>query len=425
MRRSKTPAVKAAGNAKAKHGKLRPEEQENRFDCFFNGRSLLFFLYGAAFVAVLTLVFFFGTGGSVPTVSENLRDLLNSSEYSVFSVSVFEKLHQIASLFNKLFLRVAFLIPLLYLFLLFDRDKRKNSHRVVYLSAAILLCLICIHGMRNSTDIAHSLFVSLPFFLLSTTCYILTDHKNKPLFCCMFCPCVAAGLVNLFFSNSLLTSANIAIAVADVSGVICARDLFLEMKSPKNKKKRSPQAGSESSAPRILRALICVGCAVQLVFYVYVMLFGQPFTADPVTVKEGPYAGMVMSGESYADYRASLGDLDVIKERSDEADPLLIVSYKSWMYLYAQRPIAAYTTWYDASLDTQAMKAYYRHNPDKLPKYIYLVYSDCVSAWGPHADSINNVQCCMNAIDELFGYEKEALTNGFLLTVTDYHPDGG
>lgn len=421
--RKTAPDVKAAGNAKTNEGAFRNETQENRFDCFFRGRSALFFVYGAAFVAMLTLVFFFATGGSVSSVSENLRDLLHSSEYSVFSGSVFEKLKYIAALCNGLFVHVPFLVPLLYLAVLFDKKRRKNSHRMAYLSAAILLCLICILGMRNNTDIVHSLFTALPFYLISSTSYILTENKNKPLFYCMFCPCTAAGLVNLFFSNSLLTSANIAIAVADIAGVIFTRDLFLEMKTQKSKKERGAKPKHADNFARISRRLICLGCTVQLVFYVYVMLFGQPFTSDPVTVKEGPYAGMVMSSESYADYRASLCDLDEIRERGDETDPLLIVSYRSWLYFYAKRPIAAYTVWYDADLNTKALQAYYRHNPDKLPKYIYLVYSDHVDAWGAHADSVDNVKCCMNAIDGLFSYEKEALSNGFLLTVTDYHPD--
>ena len=424
-RRKTAPAVKAAGKAKTKQGAVRHAERETRFDCFFNGRSVLFFLYGAASVAVLALVFFFATGGSAASAAENVRDILNSSEYSVFSGSLFEKLKRIAALWNGLFPHVPFLVPLLYVVLLFDRGRKKNAHRTVYLSAAVLLSFICIYGMRNNTDIAHSLFVALPFFLLSTVSYILTENKNKTLFCCMFCPCAAAGHVNLFFANSLLTSANIAIAVADVAGVIFARDLFSEMKEQNSKKARGAKPKHDDRYARIARGLICAGCAVQLVFYVYVMLFGQPFTADPVTVKDGPYAGMVMSGEGYADYRAALGDLDVIRERSDETDPLLIVSYRSWMYLYAQRPIAAYTVWYDAALDTQAMQAYYRHNPDKLPKYVYLVYSDSVSAWGAHADGIDNVSYCMDAIDALFDYEKEALSNGYLLTVTAYHPDGG
>ena len=117
-------------------------------------------------------------------------------------------------------------------------------------------------------------------------------------------------------------------------------------------------------------------------------------------------------------YKDSMEDLDQLKSRSSADSPVLVVSYQSWMYLYLQRPIATYTTWYDAYLDTDALSDYYRQNPEKTPKYIYIVYTDDIDIFEIHID---NVQSCIDAIDLLFDYTTEELTNGLLLTVTDYH----
>ena len=392
---------------------------EENYDRFFCKQAIRFFLLGIAAVAAAGLIFFFSTGGTISAVVKNLRNMIDSSEYGIVSDTILAKIERIAIAAKRLTLNNSYLLPLLFVVLIFDKRRKRNSHRLVYLAITIPLSLLCIIGMRFSTDIAHTLFLSLPFSLVSIVCYILTERKNKPLFFLTWCPCGIAALINLFVSNTLFAAAGFVLAVSNATGVIFAHDLFFELCSEQQiAGKTTTETIGKTRVRRSSRTIICTALVLQLVFYLYVIQFGQPIPNDPVIVSDGPYAGMLMSKERNANYNSSLSDLDLIQERSNEDDPVLIVSYQSWMYLYLQRPIATYTTWYDAFLDRDALNTYYSANSEKVPKYIYLVNSDDIEPLGIHID---NVRYCLNTINSMFDYEMEELTKGLLLTVTEYH----
>ena len=393
--------------------------QAESYRCFFCRQTMGWFALGIVSVAVTGLLFFFGTGGTISSIFSNLGAILDSSEYNLMSGGAFSKIERISLVINYLTLRRPHYILLLFVVMLIDTERKRNSHRLLYLLAVIPLSVLCIFGMRFSPKIDHTLLQSFPCALLSIVCYILTENRNKPLFACMWCPCAAAALINLFTSNTLLSSVGFVLAVSNVAGVIFAHDLFQELRSAnQTEKKTAPEHTKRPLVQRASRFAICTVLILQMLFYLYIIQFGQPIPHSPAIVSDGPYAGMMMNREQKEYYNASLRDLDLLQNRSSEDDPVLIVSYQSWMYLHLQRPIATYTAWYDAHLDENALNTYYKLSPEKIPKYIYVVYSDNMDPIGLHID---NVQRCINTIDQMFDYTTEALNNGLLLTVTDYH----
>ena len=78
------------------------------------------------------------------------------------------------------------------------------------------------------------------------------------------------------------------------------------------------------------------------------------------------------------------------------------------MYLHLERPFATYTTWYRGYPNTQQLIRYYKANPDKTPKYVYIEVAD------PNGQTAHTIT---ETVSEMFSFTEEKLTNGVLLTV--------
>ena len=95
-----------------------------------------------------------------------------------------------------------------------------------------------------------------------------------------------------------------------------------------------------------------------------------------------------------------MNDMEYIKSITNKKIPVLLITYANWLYLHLDRPVATYTAWYRGSINKDLLINYYKANPDKVPKYIYIPTSD------------------PSVVSELFGFTSEPLSNGVLLTVT-------
>ena len=252
-------------------------------------------------------------------------------------------------------------------------------------------------------------FFSLPFVIFSLVCYILTDKKNKRLFHCFWLPCAIAAIFQYTSANTHLASLGIVFAINNVAGVIFVRDLFEEIKidlKPNGKLSR------KINLIALSKIVLCLGLSVQFLFQGCVLLYEQLPEKNSARATSGPYSGMIMSEQQYDNYTKIISDLDLIKSYNVEKEPILIDSYKNWIYMYTDAPIATYTTWYTGSLKKDQLIAYYRENIDKIPKYIYV---DPYDFDNDYDDA--HLQKSMEIIGELFEFSKEELSNGVLITV--------
>ena len=71
------------------------------YSCFFNKKAILWVTLGILIVAVIALVFFFSTGGTIDSIINNIENLLGSSEYDIASKSVFSKILQTFEYFSE------------------------------------------------------------------------------------------------------------------------------------------------------------------------------------------------------------------------------------------------------------------------------------------------------------------------------------
>ena len=370
------------------------------YSCFFNKKAILWVTLGILIVAVIALVFFFSTGGTIDSIMNNIENLLGSSEYDIASKSVFFKLQQTIYYFSMANLGMPWILPLIFIVLLFDKNRTSNIHRFAYLTVLSLWTVMFIFGVMRNIEI-YLCAISLPFSVISTTCYLLTENKNKTLFYCMYLPCLVATFFHYLAADTLLGAIGVVLAISNVAGVFFARDLWREMRFVS--KDNSATTVNKESSP-VFRSVIIVAFCLQILFYGVFYQYGQIYGKDTPKATYGPYSGLYMSAENYDRYNKTMSDLDYIKKYSSYSSPILVVSYSNWMYLHLDRPIATYTTWYRGTLDVDLLKTYYKENPKKTPKYVYYESSDPQNA---------NI----SIVTELFEVSRENLSNGVLLTV--------
>ena len=372
-----------------------------KYTCFFNKKAILMFLCGILVVALIAVIFFISTGGTFESVINNIENLLGSSEYDVASTSIFDKLKDTLTYFSKANFNIPFILPAILIALIFDKEKKTNSRRKIYLTVSLLWSVLFAAGVLLSANM-YMCAVSLPFCVFSAVCYSLTENKNRPLFYCMFVPCLIATGFHYLAADTHLAVIGIVLAVSNVAGVLFVKDLWNEMQQEAEK---NEEPSNFSWCRKIIIATICV----QMLFYGIFYQYGQISRLSAVKATKGTYTGLYLSEEQTKIYNKTINDLDYIKSISGKDDPILIASYNNWMYVYLERPMATYSTWYRGTLDTRQLANYYKANPDMVPKYIYVESEDPT---GPAA------RFGMETVGQMFDFTSEELSNGVLLTVT-------
>lgn len=371
------------------------------YNCFFTKKAVLQFLYGILAAVVIAVIFFFATGGTIGSIFENIGNLLGSSEYDIASDSVFSKFAETLSCLQKASLGTAWVLPVLFIVLLFDKKRQNNTHRFAYLFVSVLWSMVFLISTIIIYKDMYINAVSLPFCLISTVCYFLTEKKNKTLFYCLYIP----GLIGTFFqylaANTHLAVIGVVLAVNNVAGVFFAMDLWKELRSAS---KDSEKITAKKIFAGLCYGTIIIGVCIQFLIYGMYYQVDRIYTKDNIKVATGPYAGVYMTEEDYNQYIKEINDMNVIRTYSKKGDPVYLASYNNWMYMYLDRPMATYTTWYGGSIDQEQLTRYYKENPDKIPRYIYVESSDPNKARTQIAD-------------KMFNYTKKELSNGVLLIV--------
>lgn len=372
-----------------------------KYDFFFGKNAFLRFFCGILITIVIAVVFFLVTGGRIDSVFENLENLLGSSEYDIASDSVFSKLSETVDCFQQASLGMGWMIPVVFVVMFFDKKRVVNSHRLAYL----FVCVVWIILYTLSTTVIYKDMylnaVSLPLCLMATVCYCLTEKKNKALFYCMYIPSLIGTFFQYMAANTHLAVIGVVLAVADVAGVFFVMDLWKEMRVVKE---NTSETTSKKACVSLCNMMIVAGLCLQLLIYGSYYARDRIYASGDNLLTTGPYAGVYMSDEDYNTYSKQIIDMDEIRSRTMEKDDVYLASYHNWMYMHLDRSAATYTTWYVGSINPDQLTKYYKENPDKIPKYIYVESSDPSQARTQMAS-------------EMFYFSSEELSNGLLLTI--------
>ena len=394
-----------AKKASQKHTQLKLKQKKadlflqntEGYDHMFSWEALLYIVSGVLPIAVFALLFFFLTGGTVASILHNLGNMLASSEYLLIS---FYKLKETYTAIKNISFNVPVLLPLFFLFLHSDKKRKAYTHRIFYLFVSFFIAVAYAAGIIFRGDYNSYIF-ALPFAIFSLVCYILTENKNKPLFRLMWCTCLVGSVFNYLASNTQLSSVGIVLSISNIAGVIFAIDLLKEM-LPKSKKIIGSNVKGFLNPGHYV---ICIIFFLNTVLYFFIMSYGQIPDKNDIQITSGPFAGMLTDEDNYENYTDYVNDLNEIKKQSQKSDPILLITFKNWLYLHIDRPYSTYTTWETPNVATELLATYYEQNPDRIPKYIYVDSDD--------ADYLYNM-------DQLFEYDKRQLSAGILLTVKSY-----
>lgn len=413
QKKSKRKKMKEKKATETKLTEIKTErlKKSESYNCFFSKKAVFYTFIGISIVAVIAIAFFFITGGTISSLIDNIDNLLAFSEYttqdSVFT-NITYKIERTINIFNSLSFDNASLLCLFFIVLFLDMQRTKSSHRCIYLIVSFLLAIIYAIGIfQKFTD--ETYFVEFPFFIFSTVSYIITKKKNTTLFYCMWIPSVLAAIIHFFSSNSLLSAICIVLIISNTAGVFFVADLFKEMYS---QLKNNSQKNKSTIA--IARSALLVALCSQLIFHLSFYQYGLFTPKSNIKATVGPFSGIYMTDNQFSEYTKTIADLDLIKSRADEHTPIYIASYQScWMYLYIDLPLAVHTAYYLEPPKPEIFSAYYKENPDRIPKYIYVDSLDYNRNY--NYDYIKNN---IDVLSETFSFTEEILSNGILLTVT-------
>lgn len=397
---------KNSSKSKKKKSKIIEVVSENEsYNSFFNKEAMLYIFIGTFVVAVIAVIYFFMTGGTISSLIRNIPNLLSNSEYSI---NLFKKFGISLSTFSDMTFKAPYILPLLYIVMLCDKRKREFSHRCIYLLVSIVLSVAYMVNIFYLND-DYAYAFELPIIIISTVCYILTEKKNKVLFNCMWIPCMIGSFFQYITANTYWATISLVFIINTVAGVFFIKDFYEEIRE-------DLKANTEKSKGCLAlgRALLCIIISIQFVVHGVAYIYGQVPVENAVKATSGPYSGLYMTEAQYTNYTKYLSDMDKIKEYNSEGDPVLVFSFNNWMYLYTDAPIANYTVCFNSTINS----AYYKENPEKVPKYIYI---DSLDYSNNHVPEILNEK--IELVDKYFDFTKLVLSNGMLLTVTDCNFD--
>jgi hypothetical protein len=391
---------------------LKITERISLCEKFFGTKAFFKFFSGLCIAAIISIVFFIGTGGTISELFENIPYLLEDGGHDIFNSPIeafVEKIGLTIKHFNTISLNLPFLLPIFFFVLLIDKKRKNHNHKLCYVIISFFLAIFYTVGVLiGALGSSRCLAMSLPFAIISAVCYILTENKNKKLFYCMWLPGLIANGIQ-YLASDLHLSTLWVLTISNIAGVFFIKDFIAEFRQDENISK---------NLSKVCQGLICTGICLQLVFQCGIYLIGRTVNIKEYTeIQRGPYAGLLLDKNTYGRSNSIMDDLDIIKSRTNPDDPVLIISEFSWMYLYIDRPFATYSAW-QPFVELGRLRTYYRENPEKTPKYVYVgnVFIPSSVSSG-HKINQTRAEDYAKEIMQLFDCDCEYLPNGVLLTV--------
>ena len=389
------------------------------YAAFFNKKAVICSFAGVCIIAAISVVFFFKTGGTLSSIFENIENLMGASEYFTTSKDTWaQKSLDYKTAINSISLNIPCLLPLFFFLLFIDKKKKTNAHRFAYLVVSFALSVLFSVGILSADDNT-AFFFSFPFAFFSIVCYILTNKRQTDLFFCIWCPCAASSLLCSFASNTLFYSSSAIFSISNIAGMFFIYDLLKEIKINATTKKHNYIISQNKKFFRFANHIIIVlTISLQLAFSCFTtrLINNTPIKDATFVASSGPLKGMFFNQEVYDLYESILDDLDYVKNVSAETEPLLVIGNLDWAYMYTERPFATYTAYYLGFSD-KSISEYYKKNPDKIPKYIYVfTIPDLQEPYYAKKEFYKE----KDILDTMFKYSIKDLHNGVLLTVNDY-----
>lgn len=354
-------------------------------DDLFAPRTFLLFSAGVFGLAIIFLIFLLSRA-SIGDILKSLPEMLKDPEHLTASYS--EKfLKYFTSIWEShkplRYAICAYGVQLLIM--LFDR--KRSNHRCAYLLTSALLTLFGIalfipgYSSRTYND---AIFC---FVFVGWTAYLLCREKPRRLFVSMTVLGLLYSVAVHMGSNQYFYIIACAFIVVNLANFIYVGQLLREIRENPDEVNYGIALKNASVFAVIL--IIAVMSVLQLKIKEKHCFWDSTPKALTYEMTAGPAKGILTTDANGQQYDRIYRDLTEAYEGA-EPDNILILPLKPWTYLAVDDfPMATSSAWLSTRMSyvESSLKAYYELNPDKLPKYVYIIKN--VSKW--NLSRVNNI----------------------------------
>lgn len=242
----------------------------------------------------------------------------------------------------------------------FKEGKAKTILRIecLILSTAAFLSAIIYHGWIS--DYVPIDFLSVPMAFYGTAVFAVSRKKNWKLFLGWMLPAFLYTFCVQLATDTGILAVSAATIMASAGGALLTADALLAEKGTFRGKEFQILAAA-------LIALNVLQGGLFLYQRVCYTWWSAPVAQCTERMRRGPAKGIYTTKEDLAWYENALGEIDSLELNRE--DRLLIMEHASWLYLYADVPVATYSFW--AVGEENFLEEYYEQYPGKRPTVVY------------------------------------------------------
>ena len=267
-------------------------------------------------------------------------------------------------------------------------DKKRISHGKYYMAVSVLAVLpyMIYHGLIS--DYVPVNLVTVPICFLGIPAYVLSKKRLTKVFYIWYLP---ALVLYPFIVQITSNTGPLAVSAAFMSAGAAAVCLISTW--AKEQEGKFWRMG--------MHGIILLQLLMMLILRITFVWADEPLAELTTKVNRGAAKGIYTTAEDEKFYDEIYDDLDALNMTAD--DDFLVVGSDPLLYLYADKEVAAYSTWQVFTNETRLYRYYEIHDGEgKFPSVVY-----CVEAGEEIFDSI--------LVEKLLlpmGYEYKQLQHG-------------
>ena len=312
---------------------------------------------GAVFMLLLFMVLLFSRANLdeiITGIYYNLNDPEHAMDLSYKISKYFERFYRYYK-YQILVMLATFFVGMI---------RKKTIANIVRVECFLLATGTYIYSMISLgwiSDYVPIDFISVPMTFYGLSIFGLSRKKNWKLLGIWVVPAMMYTFCVQLATDTGILAVSAAMIVASAGGMLMIADGILA-EEPYISKYAAKCLVIIIIAMNILQASLFL---YQRIFYTWWSCSIEECTETVIT---GPAKGIRTSKEDLIDYENTLQEIDQLKLTED--DCLLILEHATWLYLYADVPVATYSFW--SVGEENYLDEYYALYPEKEPTVVYV-----------------------------------------------------
>ena len=202
-------------------------------------------------------------------------------------------------------------------------------------------------------------FVCVPMTFLGCSIWLLGEKKNKKLFFGWMIPALFYTFCVQLTTNTGILAVTSACIVASAGGVLLIGETLKDTKNV---------LGRGAYQAAVMIVVVVLGLQGFLFMYhrITATWWSVPVNECTVLLEKGPAKGIYTGEEDAKEYYQALENVDALQLDAD--DKVLFLDLDPMMYLYADLPVAAYSTW--TIEENNFLQEYYEAYPEREPTIV-------------------------------------------------------